>query len=95
MKWIASGLKHGEPIEKAGIFVLKENDLRIRIHHYKGCGEEWFLSCFGLGIDTYGTGEVSFDEAVKKAKKIVLHRIELLHNEALKFVLDDTENEKV
>lgn len=96
MQWIASSLNCGEPIEKAGEFELKNNDLSIRIYHQRRYfGENWFLSCDMLGIDKKALGEVSFDEAVEKAKQIIQQRIEFLHNEAFKFVLDGTGNERV
>lgn len=95
MQWIASNLGRDKPIEKAGVFELKGNELHIHIHHYRECGETWFLNCAVLGINTLELGEISFDEAVEKAKQIIQQRIEFLHNEAFKFVLDGTENERV
>lgn len=95
MQWVASSLNREEPIEKAGVFELKGNDLHIRIHHYRGCGETWFLSCVGLGINMRELGEFSFDEAVEKSKKIVRKQIDELQNLADRFILDRTENERV
>lgn len=94
MQWIASSLSRGEPIEKAGVFELKGNDLDIMIHR-NTVFDGLFLTCKKLGINQRFLGEVSFDEAVEKAKQIIQQRIEFLHNKAFKFVLDGTENERV
>lgn len=96
MQWVARSLKFNEPLENGGIFELKGNELRIIIHHHKYYSEkEWFLSFAPLGIDKIELGEISFDEAVEKSKKIIQERIQYLYNKAVKFLLDDTENERV
>ena len=74
------------------IFKLKNNELDIRIHKYVGCGDNLFLSCPTLRIDTMDLETEDFDEAVRIAKNVINKQIYKITEEAKKFYLDEDEN---
>lgn len=69
MEW-KSNCKFGQKPEEGSIFTLK-NPLGICIHKYAGCGDNLYLSCDRLGIDTKSLDTSDFYEAVGKAKQII------------------------
>lgn len=69
MEW-KSNCKFGRKPEEGSIFTLK-NPLGICIHKYAGCGDNLYLSCDRLGIDTQNLHTEDFNEAVEKAKQII------------------------
>lgn len=70
MEW-KSNCKFGQKPEEGSIFTLK-NPLGICIHKYVGCGDNLYLSCDRLGIDTENLHTEDFNEAVNKAKQIIM-----------------------
>lgn len=70
MEW-KSNARINQNLEEGSIFTLK-NPLDICIHKYVGCGDNLYLSCHKLGIDTENLYTEDFNEAVKKAKQIVM-----------------------
>ena len=42
---------------------VKIGPFRLSVHHYIGCGETWFVSCYGVFDKTELLGEISMDEA--------------------------------
>lgn len=77
LKW-KSNARYDEEVEKGSIFELKDNKLGILIHHYIGCGNNWYLSCKALGIRNKNLETENFGEAVVKAKVIIWHEVNLL-----------------
>ena len=93
MLW-KSNAGYNEDAKKSGsVFELKDNKLGIRIHKYIGCGDELFLSCRCLGINTRDLGTEDFDKAVEVAKDIIYKEVRKLSEEADKFYLGKSENE--
>lgn len=84
-----SNSRIGERLENGSIFELKNNNLRIRIHHYVGCGDTWFLSCKALNISTEELHNEVFERAVVEAKEIIDEKIKSLREEANKFLMDN------
>lgn len=90
LEW-KSNAKHSQKLEKGSIFDLKNNNLNIAIHHYIGCGDNWFLSCHVLGIKAWNLHSTDFNEAVLKAKDIINKKVDDIVKEKDKFV-KETEN---
>ena len=67
MEWVSNCRSNQKP-EEGTIFSLKNNPLRISIHRFVGCGEEWFLSCPEFNITQVSLSTNDFDKAVEKAK---------------------------
>ena len=77
LEWKSSA-RWNEDLDKGSIFELKDNKLGISIHHYVGCGNNWHLSCKALKMSDRSLETEDFEEAVEKAKKIILHEVDLL-----------------
>ena len=91
MKW-TSNAKLGHEPEDGTIFKLKGIGVDISIHrviHLTG----WYLSCTELDISKKHLGDVSFEDAVKKAKETIKIKMSYLNKEFDKFLDDDSENE--
>ena len=85
MQWI-SNARYKQKLADGSIFDLKECGIRVTIHKIYGLGDS-FYQC---DLNTN-----NFDEAVRKAKSLILERANFLSNEALKFYDDKSENEFV
>lgn len=83
-----SNAKYEQKPEEGTIFELKNNNLKMSIHHYVGCGDLWFLSCRSLGISCRDLYTNDFNEAVIKAKEIVWEDISGLLEEFNKIKSD-------
>ena len=70
-----SNAKYDEEPKTGSIFALKYNSLRIVIHKYVGCGDTLFLNCSTLGIYNYDLRTEDFEEAVSKAKEIIMREV--------------------
>lgn len=84
-----SNAKYGKKPEEGSIFDLKNNNLKMSIHHYTGCGDSWFLTCKSLGISCKDLYTNNFDEAVKKAKEAIWEDISELIEEFNKIKSDN------
>ena len=84
-----SNAKYNEELKTGSIFSLKSNSLRIVIHKYVGCGDSLFLSSSTLNINNYDLETEDFDEAVSKAKEIIMSKVKKIREDAYKFYSDN------
>ena len=85
-----SNAKYNEELKTGSIFTLKENSLGIVIHKYVGCGDALFLNSKALGIDNYYLGTEDFDEAVSRAKEVIMREVKKIRENAYKFYSDNS-----
>nr|DAE33825.1 MAG TPA: hypothetical protein [Caudoviricetes sp.] len=85
-----SNAKYNEELKTGSIFTLKENSLGIVIHKYVGCGDALFLNSKALDIDNYDLGTEDFDEAVSKAKEVIMSEVKKIRENAYKFYSDNS-----
>lgn len=83
-----SNAKYNEEPKAGSIFTLKYNSLGIVIHKYVGCGDALFLNSKALNIDNYDLGTEDFEEAVSKAKEVVMSEVKKIREGAYKFYSD-------
>lgn len=84
-----SNAKYDEEPKTGSIFALKYNSLRIVIHKYVGCGDTLFLNCSTLGIYNYDLRTEDFEEAVSKAKEIIMREVKKIREDAYRFCMDN------
>lgn len=84
-----SNAKYNEEPKTGSIFALKYNYLKIVIHKYVGYGDTLFLNCNTLDIYNYNLETEDFDEAVSKAKEIIMSKVKKIKEDAYKFYLDN------
>ena len=84
-----SNAKYKEKPETGSIFTLKDNSLGISIHKYVGCGDALFLNSKAMNIDNYDLGTEDFDEAVGKAKEIIMREAKKIREDAYRFYSDN------
>lgn len=63
---------------------------RISIHKYVGCGDSLFLNSKALNIDNYDHGTEDFEEAVNKAKEVVMREVKKIREDAYRFYSDNS-----
>ena len=85
-----SNAKYKEEPKTGSIFTLKYNSLGISIHKYVGCGDSLFLNSKALNIDNYDLGTEDFEEAVNKAKEVVMRDVKKIREDAYKFYSDNS-----
>ena len=73
---------------KRTIFELKDGSLKIAIHKIIGVGDDWFLSCRWVGIEDYCLDTEDFEEAVKRAQKVISEKVSSIVKESDKFCND-------
>ena len=83
-----SNAKYNEDPKTGSIFTLKSNSLGIIIHKYVGCGDALFLNIKALSIDNYDLETENFDEAVSKAKEVVMREVKKIREDAYRFYSD-------
>ena len=83
-----SNAKYNEEPKTGSIFTLKSNSLGISIHKYVGCGDALYLNSKALNIDNYNLGTEDFDEAVSKAKEVVMREVKKIRVDAYRFYFD-------
>lgn len=83
-----SNAKYEEEPETGSIFTLKYNSLGIVIHKYVGCGDALFLNCSVLDIFDRNLETEDFEEAVSKAKEVVMCGVKKIREDAYKFYSD-------
>ena len=84
-----SNAKYNEELKTGSIFTLKDNSLGIVIHKYVGCGDALFLNSNTLDIDNYILGTEDFDEAVSRAKEVIMREVKKIRENAYKFYSDN------
>lgn len=84
-----SNAKYKEEPKTGSIFTLQDNSLGISIHKYVGCGDELFLNSKALNIDNYDLGTEDFDEAVSKAKEVVMREVKKIREDVYRFCMDN------
>ena len=84
-----SNAKYKEKPETGTIFTLKDNSLGISIHKYVGCGDALFLNSKAMNINNYDLGTEDFDEAVGKAKEIIMREAKKIREDAYRFYSDN------
>ena len=87
MKFKSNAKDNKEP-KTGSNFNLKNNSLGISIHKYVGCGDELFLDSKVLNIDNYNLETEDFEEAVSKAKEVIMREVEKIREDAYKFYSD-------
>ena len=83
-----SNAKYNEEPKTGSIFALEYNSLKIVIHKYVGCGNVLFLNCSALDIYNHNLGTEDFEEAVSKAKEVVMSEVKKIREDAYKFYSD-------
>lgn len=83
-----SNAKYKEKPETGNIFTLQDNSLGISIHKYVGCGDALFLNSKALNIDNYDLGTEDFEEAVSKAKEIIMCKVKKIREDSCRFYSD-------
>lgn len=84
-----SNAKYNEKPEIGSIFTLKDNSLGISIHKYVGCGDALFLNSKALNIDDYDLETEDFNEAVRKAKEVVMREVNKIREDSYRFYSDN------
>lgn len=74
---------------RKSIFTLKNNSLGISIHKYVGCGDALFLDSKALNIDNYDLETEDFNEAVSKAKEVIMCEVEKIREDSYRFYSDN------
>lgn len=85
-----SNAKYDEEPKTGSIFALKYNSLGIVIHKYVGYGDALFLNCSALDILNYDLGTEDFEEAVNKAKEVVMREVKKIREDAYRFYSDNS-----
>lgn len=83
-----SNAKDNKELKTGSIFNLKNNSLGISIHKYVGCGDKLFLNSKALNINNYDLETEDFEEAVSKAKEVVMCEVKKIREDAYKFYSD-------
>lgn len=84
-----SNSKYNEEPKTGSIFTLQDNSLGISIHKYVGCGDALFLNSKALNIDNYDLGTEDFEEAISKAKEVVMCKVKKIREDSYRFCLDN------
>ena len=84
-----SNAKYNEEPETGSIFALKYNSLGIVIHKYVGYGDVLFLNCSALDIYNHNLGTEDFEEAVSKAKEVVMREVKKIREDSYRFYSDN------
>ena len=84
-----SNAKYGEEPKTGRIFALEYNSLKIVIHKYVGYGDTLFLNCNTLGIFNYNLRTEDFNEAVSKAKEVVIRKVKKIREDSYRFCSDN------
>lgn len=84
-----SNAKYNKELKTGSIFTLQYNSLGISIHKYIGCGDALFLNSKALNIDNYDLETEDFEEAVSKAKEVVMREVKKIREDAYRFYVDN------
>ena len=83
-----SNAKYNEDLKAGSVFTLKSNSLGISIHKYVGCGDALFLNSKALSIDNYDLETEDFQEAVSKAKEVIMSKVKKIREDSYRFYSD-------
>ena len=83
-----SNAKYNEEPKAGSIFALEYNSLKIIIHKYVGCGNVLFLNCSVLDIYNHNLRTEDFEEAVSKAKEVIMCEVEKIREDSYRFCMD-------
>lgn len=84
-----SNAKYNEEPKTGNVFALKYNSLVIVIHKYVGYGNVLFLNCSALDIYNHNLGTEDFEEAVSKAKEVVMREVKKIREDSYRFYSDN------
>ena len=84
-----SNAKYNEEPNPGSVFALKYNSLVIVIHKYVGYGDTLFLNCSTLGVFNCNLGTEDFNEAVSKAKEVVMREVKKIREDSYRFYSDN------
>lgn len=84
-----SNANYNEEPKTGSIFTLKYNSLGIVTHKYVGCGDALFLNCSAFDILDHDLGTEDFNEAVSKAKEIIMCRAKKIREDSYRFYTDN------
>jgi hypothetical protein len=84
-----SDAEYGKDAKTGDVFDLKDNSLGICIHKYAGCGDALFLNSKALNIDNYDLRTEDFNEAVGKAKEIIMCKVKKIREDSYRFYTDN------
>lgn len=84
-----SNAKYNEEPKTGSVFALKYNSLVIVIHKYVGYGNVLFLNCSALDIYNHNLGTEDFEEAVSKAKEVIIREVKKIREDAYRFCMDN------
>lgn len=84
-----SNAKYNEEPKTGSIFALEYNSLKIVIHKYVGCGNVLFLNCSALDIYNHNLGTEDFEEAVSKAKEVIIREVKKVRDDSYRFYSDN------
>ena len=94
MQW-KSNARYKQELNDGSIFELKEYGIRVTIHKIHGLGDNFYLSSTDFGFSQRNLNTENFNEAVKKAKSLILERANFLSAEAVNFYVGKSKNEFV
>lgn len=84
-----SNAKYNEEPKTGSIFALEYNSLKIVIHKYVGCGDTLFINSKTLGIYNHNLETEDFEEAVSKAKKVIMSEVKKIREDSYRFCSDN------
>lgn len=84
-----SNAKDNKELKTGSIFALEYNSLKIVIHKYVGYGNVLFLNCSALNIFNRDLETEDFEEAVSKAKEIIMREVRKIREDAYRFYSDN------
>lgn len=90
MEWI-SNAKFNHKVTEGTVFRLKGN-MDVCIHNIHGLGNNFYLTCRILGIESFGLNTDDFILAVENAKVIVREKLKLLNERCADFLSDESQD---
>lgn len=94
MEWI-SNAKYTQDVKEGTIFTLKGVKVSVQIHKIHGLGDNLYLSCNTIQINSMGLNTKDFDIAVENAFVIIQERLKMLNEYFSEFLSDESEPEFV
>jgi len=75
IEWIdATTYAQGDKVRRPSIWEAKTKNLRIAVHHYVGCGDEWFVTCHDLHVERRPLKSVDIEAAKAEAVRFLMRR---------------------
>ena len=90
MEWI-SNAKSNQELTEGTVFKLKGRT-DICIHNIHGLGNEFFLTCRHLGVESRDLKTENFNVAVENTKVIVQHKLKVLSELYADFIEGESDN---